>query len=36
MPYAAWPPFSTGALAGGARGGGDEGATARKAVFINR
>ena len=26
MHYPAWPPFSTGALAGGVRGGGDEGA----------
>ena len=30
----AWPPFSTGALAGGRKGGGIEGGTARGAVVL--
>jgi len=30
----AWPPVSPGALAGGERGGGVKGATARKAVWL--
>jgi hypothetical protein len=33
-PVTAWPPFAPGALAGGARGGGVEGATARRAVWL--